>query len=85
MKAEGMQSVREPGDSMMNTGEAGFHAVYPRASHVARSPPDGKLEASGSLWISWSPVNCSMATFCSSKFRNASCFSAVSPVCGWNQ
>src|SRR5687767_1651722 len=69
----------------MNTGLAGFHAVYPRASHVARNPPDGKLEASGSLWISCAAENASIAWPFSSNERNASCFSAVSPVCGWNQ
>ena len=29
-------------------GEVQSQAVYPRASKVARKPPDGKLDASGS-------------------------------------
>src|SRR6185312_17060712 len=85
MKTDGMHRVRAPVDSTMKTGLAGFQAVYPRASHVARSPPDGKLDASGSLWINCSPVNDSMGWRSSSNDRNASCFSAVRPVCGWNQ
>jgi hypothetical protein len=48
-------------------------------------PPEGKLEASGSLWISWAPLKRSMGWPSSSKVRNESCFSAVRPVCGWNQ
>jgi hypothetical protein len=48
-------------------------------------PPDGKLEASGSLWMSCAPENFSMTTPPLSNVRNASCFSAVEPVCGWNQ
>jgi hypothetical protein len=52
---------------------------------VLRIPPDGKLEASGSLWMSWAPLKRSMGRPSSSKVRKASCFSAVSPVCGWNQ
>ena len=48
-------------------------------------PPDGKLEASGSLWMSCAPQKRSMGWPSSSKVRKASCFSAVSPVCGWNQ
>ena len=48
-------------------------------------PPDGKLEASGSLWMSCAPLNRSMGRPSSSKVRKASCFSAVSPVWGWNQ
>ena len=48
-------------------------------------PPDGNDEASGSDWISCSAVNDSTAPLFASSVRKASCFSAVSPVCGWNQ
>src|SRR5476651_1037776 len=85
MNTDGIQSVRVLPDSTTNTGLAGFQAVYPRASQVARRPPDGKLEASGSLWMSCAPVNFSIGFVLSSKLRKASCFSAVRPVCGWNQ
>ena len=34
-------------------------------------------------WVS--PLNDSIGDPSSSSWRNASCFSAVSPVCGWNQ
>src|ERR1051325_4481531 len=85
MNTDGMHSVRTPAHSAMNTGLAGFQAVYPRASHVARKPPDGKLDASGSDWISCSGVKDSIGESSLSSVRKASCFSAVSPVCGWNQ
>src|SRR5687767_7866077 len=48
-------------------------------------PPEGKLDASGSLWMSWAPLKRSMGRPSSSKVRKASCFSAVRPVWGWNQ
>ena len=48
-------------------------------------PPEGKLDASGSLWMSWAPLKRSMGAPSSSKVRKASCFSAVRPVWGWNQ
>ena len=35
--------------------------------------------------MSWAPLKRSMGRPSSSKVRKASCFSAVSPVCGWNQ
>src|SRR5690242_15388612 len=35
--------------------------------------------------MSCSPENFSIGVLFSSKLRNESCFSAVSPVCGWNQ
>jgi hypothetical protein len=35
--------------------------------------------------MSCDPVNDSIASCLSSNERKASCFSAVSPVCGWNQ
>jgi len=48
-------------------------------------PPEGNEDASGSLWMSCAPEKRSMGRPSSSKVRKASCFSAVSPVCGWNQ
>ena len=41
----------------MNAYEVGSQAVYPLASKVHLSPPDGKLEASGSPFISSFPEN----------------------------
>ena len=52
---------------------------------MVRIPPEGKLEASGSLWMSCAPEKRSMGRPSSSKVRKASCFSAVRPVWGWNQ
>ena len=52
---------------------------------MVRIPPDGKLDASGSLWMSWAPLKRSIGWPSSSKVRKASCFSAVRPVWGWNQ
>ena len=59
--------------------------VYPLASKVARSPPDGKLDASGSPFTSSLPEK-SMIT-CPSPVgeMKLSCFSAVTFVIGWNQ
>lgn len=48
-------------------------------------PPEGKLDASGSPWMSWLPESFSMTPASPSGERNASCFSAVMPVSGWNQ
>ena len=48
-------------------------------------PPEGKELASGSPTISELPENFSMATPSPLTERNASCFSAVDPVSGWNQ
>jgi len=69
----------------MKAGDVGSHAVYPRASKVARRPPDGKLEASGSPFTSSFPEK-SMIT-CPSPVgeMKLSCFSAVTFVIGWNQ
>src|SRR5262245_41016191 len=85
MKTDGTHHVFPLGPSTMKIGLDGSHAVYPRASNVVRIPPEGKLEASGSLWMSCAPLKRSMGEPCSSKVRKASCFSAVSPVWGWNQ
>ena len=62
------------------------HAVYPLASNVARRPPEGNDEASGSPFINSLPEN-SIRTFPFSLGAeiNESCFSAVVPVKGWNQ
>ncbi len=85
MKTEGTQSVFPFGPSITKIGLDGSQAVYPRASNVLRMPPDGNEDASGSLWMSWAPLKRSMGCPSSSKVRKASCFSAVRPVCGWNQ
>ena len=79
-KAVGMQS--EP--SLINAYEVGSQAVYPLASKVARIPPDGKLDASGSPLISSLPEN-SIITLSPTGEIKLSCFSAVMPVIGWNQ
>src|SRR5690606_3459016 len=47
-KAVGMHSVASPPVFRRKAGLVGSQAVYPRASYVSRSPPDGKLLASGS-------------------------------------
>ena len=69
--------------SRIKAGDVQSHAVYPRASNVARSPPDGKEEASGSPLINSFPEN-SIRIFPSSLGAeiNESCFSAVVPVNG---
>ncbi len=70
---------------MMNAGEVGSQAVYPRASNVCRRPPDGKLDASGSPWINSFPLNSVTAPPPLFGVMKLSCFSAVDPVSGWNQ
>src|SRR6185369_2391589 len=85
MNTEGTHNVLPFGPSITKMGLDGSQAVYPRASNVLRMPPDGNEDASGSLWMSWAPLNRSIGIPSSSKVRKASCFSAVSPVCGWNQ
>lgn len=81
-----MHSVTPSASSRRNAGEVQSQAVYPRASKVARSPPDGKLEASDSPFTSSFPEN-SMSTFpvFPGAEIKASCFSALTPVRGWNQ
>ena len=44
----GMQSVLPPPISIIKAGELGSQAVYPLASNVARKPPLGNDDASGS-------------------------------------
>ena len=61
VKAVGMHSSAPFGFSRMNAGLVGSHAVYPRASKVARIPPVGNEEASGSPWISSLPENSAIA------------------------
>ena len=52
-------------------------------------PPDGKELASGSLCQSCEPENFSSTRsspeICTFRSAKLSCFSAVSPVMGWNQ
>src|SRR4030095_6502573 len=71
--------------SIINAGDEGSHAVYPLASNVARKPPLGKDDASGSCCINASPSNCSIGVPSLFMVKNESCFSAVVPVNGWNQ
>ncbi len=47
-------------------------------------PPVGNEEASGSPWISSLPENFAIAEPSPSGSKKESCFSAVSPVSGWN-
>jgi hypothetical protein len=49
---------------------------------VERSPPDGKLDASGSPLINSLPENSATARPSAVGFRKESCFSAVIPVSG---
>ena len=70
--------------SLTNAGDVGSHAVYPRAADVARVPPEGKLDASGSPTIRFLPVSC-MMTLSPEGSIKLSCFSAVRLVRGWNQ
>ena len=52
-----MQSVAPAASWRTKAGDVQSHAVYPLASKVALSPPDGKEEASGSPLISSFPEN----------------------------
>jgi hypothetical protein len=47
-------------EPMINAGDDGSHAVYPRASKVLLIPPLGKLDASGSCCDKASPENFSI-------------------------
>src|SRR3954468_7190204 len=73
--AVGMTSVAPLGLSMMYAGEVGSHAVYPRASNVARNPPDGNDDASGSPLMSSLPLNSAIAPPSPLGERKLSCFS----------
>ena len=81
----GMHSVTPMASSRKKAGEVQSQTVYPLASKVARRPPDGNEDASGSPLISSLPEN-SMITLPSEGAEiKESCFSAVTPVSGWNQ
>ncbi len=71
--------------SFRNAGDVQSQAVYPLASKVARRPPLGKDDASGSPWISCLPENSRIAVPSLVGDMKESCFSAVIPVIGWNQ
>ena len=58
----------------MNAGDVGSHAVYPLASNVARNPPLGKLEASGSPLINSFPLKSEITDVGPVGLINASCF-----------
>ena len=81
----GMHKVAPRAWRLMKAGLVGSQAVYPRASKVQRSPPEGKLEASGSPMIRFFPEKDMIAWAMPVLSRKASCFSAVPPVRGWNQ
>ena len=70
---------------LINAKDVGSQAVYPLASNVALSPPDGKLDASGSPLTSSFPENSMITDPSFSAEIKLSCFSAVIPVIGWNQ
>ena len=70
---------------LINAYEVGSHAVYPLASNVALSPPEGKEEASGSPLISSLPEKSIITPPSGAGEMKLSCFSAVTPVSGWNQ
>ena len=74
----GMQRVL----SFMKAKLVGSHAVYPLASKVGRRPPEGKLEASGSLMIRSLPENSITGRPSGPQPKKPSCFSAVTPVRG---
>ena len=76
------------GDMLRHDNSIGVtDPVYPVYidSNVMRIPPFGKLEASGSCWISSFPSNSSSTPPLPSCSMKASCFSAVPSVKGWNQ
>ena len=68
--------------SFTKAGEVQSHAVYPRASKVARIPPVGKDDASDSPLINAFPENSIIMFPFFSVDRKESCFSAVVPVIG---
>ena len=67
---------------LINAYTVGSHAVYPLASNVARRPPFGKEEASGSPLINSFPENSIMTLPSGAGVIKLSCFSAVIPVRG---
>ena len=78
-----MQRIAPAASLRTNAGDDISHAVYPLASKVALSPPDGKEDASDSPLIRFLPDS-SMRTVPSSLGADMkeSCFSAVVPVSG---
>ena len=82
----GMQRVAPAASCRTKAGDVQSQAVYPRASKVALRPPEGKEEASGSPLISSFPEKL-IRTFPLGRgaVMKESCFSAVTPVNGWNQ
>ncbi len=78
-----MQRITPVASSFKKAGDVMSHAVYPLASNVARSPPEGKEEASGSPLISSLPEKSIIIFPLTSGWEtNESCFSAVIPVSG---
>ena len=77
-----MHNVLPSPISIINAGDDGSQAVYPRASKVARKPPLGKEDASGSCCIKAAPSNSSIGVPSPFKVKNESCFSADKPVSG---
>ena len=71
--------------SLMKAKEVGSQAVYSEIARVARRPPEGKEDASGSPRISSLPENSIMIFPPPAGAMKLSCFSAVTPVMGWNQ
>lgn len=80
-KAVGIQRVC----SFTKGYAVGSQTVYPRASNVARRPPDGNEDASGSPFTSSFPLKDIMTVPSLCGVIKLSCFSAVIPVRGWNQ
>ncbi len=81
--AVGIQRIVPVASSLINAGEVISQTVYPRASNVARRPPDGNDEASASPLTSSLPES-SIIIFpvLSGCVTKESCFSAVVPVSG---
>src|SRR4051812_14781690 len=75
-KAVGMTSVEPLGLSKIKAGLVGSQAVYPRASKVARIPPEGNELASGSPRTNSLPENSAIALPSPVGATKLSCFSA---------
>ena len=85
MKTDGTHRVPPRSLRTTKAGLEGSQAVYPRASKVDLTLPQGKLDASGSPWISSKALKDSSGVPSPSTVRNAMCFSAVISFRGWNQ
>src|SRR3954462_9199273 len=72
--AVGMHSSAPLGFSRMKAGDVGSQAVELRAPNVARLPPVGNEEASGSPWMSSLPENAAIALPSPVGWKNESCF-----------